>query len=150
MYQEYIVKKFDTLTKIADKFNTKVEEIKKINNLNDDLIYIGQKLYVPLDDEIYVYYTAMPGENVENIAKYFCTQRENIIIMNKLNSNIIQEKTTLKIPLNPEKAYVYTIKPGDTLYQIARDFNTSVDKIKIINNLKSNTIYPGNKLVIII
>ncbi|MCM8806431.1 MAG: LysM peptidoglycan-binding domain-containing protein [Candidatus Omnitrophica bacterium] len=43
----YIVKKGDHLTKIAQRFNTTVEEIKKINNLKEDTVYPGQKLLIP-------------------------------------------------------------------------------------------------------
>lgn len=42
-------------------------------------------------------------------------------------------------PQNP----LYVVKPGDTLYLIAKNNNTTVTKIKDENNLKSNTIYPG-------
>lgn len=42
-------------------------------------------------------------------------------------------------PKNP----LYIVKPGDTLYLIARSNNTTVNSIKDKNNLTSNTIYPG-------
>jgi len=41
----------------------------------------------------------------------------------------------------------YTVKKGDTLYSIAKKFNTTVAKIKEINGLKSNTISIGQKLL---
>lgn len=43
----HIVQKGDTLLKIANKYNTTQEQIKKINNLKSDKIYIGQKLFIP-------------------------------------------------------------------------------------------------------
>lgn len=43
----YIVKSGDSLGKIAEKFGTTVSEIKKANNLKEDIIYIGQKLIIP-------------------------------------------------------------------------------------------------------
>lgn len=42
----------------------------------------------------------------------------------------------------------YTVKPGDTLYRISINHNTSVANIKKWNNLSSNTIFPNQKLVI--
>ncbi len=42
----------------------------------------------------------------------------------------------------------YTVQKGDSLWQIARQFNTTVEKIKKANNLSKNTIYPGQKLII--
>lgn len=41
---------------------------------------------------------------------------------------------------------VHTVKKGDTLYKIARQYNISVASIKSANNLKSNLIKPNQKL----
>lgn len=43
---------------------------------------------------------------------------------------------------------VYNIKPGDSLYLIAKRFGTTPNKIKKYNNLKSDVIYAGEKLYI--
>ena len=43
----------------------------------------------------------------------------------------------------------HTVQKGDTLYSISRKYNTSVDKLRRINNLdKDSAIYPGDNLVI--
>jgi LysM repeat protein len=44
--QTYTVQKGDTLYKIADEFNTTIDEIKKLNNLNNNILSIGQILKV--------------------------------------------------------------------------------------------------------
>ncbi|MCS7179807.1 MAG: LysM peptidoglycan-binding domain-containing protein, partial [bacterium] len=44
----YIVKKGDYLSKIAEKFKVDVNDIKKVNNLKNDIIYPGQKLIIPI------------------------------------------------------------------------------------------------------
>lgn len=44
-------------------------------------------------------------------------------------------------------ASTITVKNGDTLYSISKNNNISLDKLKSINNLKSNTIFPGQKLM---
>ena len=42
----YIVKKGDTLSGIAKKYNTTVDNLKKLNNLSSNLLSIGQKLKI--------------------------------------------------------------------------------------------------------
>ena len=61
--------------------------------------------------------------------------------MNELLIKILQEKT-------PENNNTYIVKIGDTLYKIASTYNTTVDKIKKLNNLTSNIISVGQKLLI--
>ncbi len=47
-------------------------------------------------------------------------------------------------PSNP--ATTYTVQAGDSLYSIAKKFNTSVDEIKSLNNMETNLIFPGQLL----
>ena len=42
----------------------------------------------------------------------------------------------------------YVVKPGDSLYMIAKKYNVSVDSLKQINHLVSNVIYPNQILFI--
>ena len=44
-------------------------------------------------------------------------------------------------------ASTYTVKKGDTLTKIAKKYDLTVNKLKELNNLKSNTIYVNQKLV---
>jgi LysM repeat protein len=45
-------------------------------------------------------------------------------------------------------SYRYIVQPGDTLFRIALNFNTTVFAIQLANNLPSNYIYAGEALVI--
>ena len=42
----------------------------------------------------------------------------------------------------------YVVQPNDSLYMIAKAYNTTVEDIKRLNNLVSNTIYPNQILYI--
>ena len=46
----------------------------------------------------------------------------------------------------PTTETFHTVVSGDTLYSLSRRYNTTVDQIKKWNNLKDNTILPGQKL----
>ena len=54
----------------------------------------------------------------------------------------------LNVPYFPPKTITYVVKPNDSLYKIANNFNTTVDLIKQENDLTSDIIYPGNVLYI--
>jgi N-acetylmuramoyl-L-alanine amidase len=54
----------------------------------------------------------------------------------------------LNIPYSRPNIITYIVKKDDSLYAIAKRFNTTVDKIKKDNNLTSNEIYPENILYI--
>jgi lipoprotein-anchoring transpeptidase ErfK/SrfK len=59
------------------------------------------------------------------------------------------EEINIKLLFSPiitKGSILYEIKPNDTLYKIAREFNTTVELIMQANNLKSDRIYPGKKI----
>ena len=49
---------------------------------------------------------------------------------------------------NAEGDIIHEVKPGQTLWQIAISYETKIDEIKRLNNLYTNDIYPGEKLLI--
>ena len=72
--------------------------------------------------------------------------------LNNLSSNNLSIGMTLKIPpysnKQNEETNVYVVKSGDSLWSIARMFNSTVDKIKSLNGLKSNVLSIGQRLVV--
>ena len=71
--------------------------------------------------------------------------------LNNLSSNFLSIGQVLKIPSVPitdNENIIYTVVAGDNLYQIARRYNTSVNAIKNANNLISDSLSIGQKLII--
>ena len=72
-------------------------------------------------------------------------------INNKLNNNLSIGEI-LVIPSNTTSENIntttYTVKYGDTLYSIAKKYNTSVSDIKNLNNLSTNILSIGQKLIL--
>ena len=63
----------------------------------------------------------------------------------------IPSATTIVTPSEEEiisEGTIYTVKIGDTLYSIAKQYNVSVDDIVNQNNLVSNNLTIGTKLLI--
>jgi hypothetical protein len=57
-------------------------------------------------------------------------------------------KTVSQLKQPTKKRKTYTVKSGDSLSVIAQKYKTTVDSLKRINNLKSDTIRIGQKLII--
>ena len=68
--------------------------------------------------------------------------------LNNLTSNVLQIGQILKIPKNTREQTTYTVKENDTLYSIANYFNKNINTIKELNNLTSNYITKGQKLIL--
>jgi len=84
----YVVKSGDSLYAIARKYNTSVDELKRINNLTSNLLSIGQKLIIP-DDETIINYTVIKGDSLYAIAKKYNTSIDKIKKDNNLTSNLL-------------------------------------------------------------
>lgn len=147
----YIVNSGDNLYAIAKKYNTTVDEIKKLNNLTSDTLSIGQKLKIltttpsqELPSETYV---VQKGDSLYSIARKFGTTVDSLKSINNLTSNLLSIGQVLRIPTS-EKQTTYIVQKGDSLYSIAKKFNTSVDNLKALNNLSSNLLSIGQILVI--
>lgn len=150
LVNEYIVKSGDSLYSIANKYNTTVNELKSLNNLSNNTLSIGQVLKLPKVDEIVTVneYIVKSGDSLYSIAKKYNTSVDELKSLNNLTSNMLSVGQKLNIPVTEEVSNVYIVKSGDNLYSIARKFNTTVNEIKSKNNLSSNTLSIGQKLII--
>ena len=147
-YINYTVKSGDSLYKIANTYNTTVDEIKKLNNLTSNNLQINQVLKIPTTTnqgtQNYINYTVKSGDSLYKIANTYNTTVDEIKKLNNLTSNNLQINQILKIPTTTNQGtqnYInYTVKSGDSLYKIANTYNTTVDEIKKLNNLTSNNL----------
>lgn len=82
---DYTVVAGDSLNIIAHKFNTTVANILKFNTIpNPDLIYIGQKIIVPLSPPEAIIYTVKRGDSLYLIAQRYGTFVSNLARFNYL------------------------------------------------------------------
>lgn len=151
----YIVKKGDSLWSIASKNNTTVDNIKKLNNLSSNNLSVGQVLKLSYDakkEDIKEsnIYTVKKGDSLWLISNKYGTTVDELKRANNLKSNTLSIGQTLIIPEKKENTnkISYVVKKGDSLWLIANKYDTTVEKIKSTNNLKSNTLSIGQVLVI--
>lgn len=147
---EYVVKKGDTLYSIARKYNTSVDNLKSINNITTDSLAIGQIIKLPSTSSTASdTYIVKKGDSLYSIARTYNTSVDKLKEINNLTSNALAIGQVLKLPSsNASENVVYTVKKGDSLYSIAREYGTTVDAIKKLNNIASNTLSIGQKLLL--
>lgn len=116
----YRVQRGDNLGKIASSHNVSVADLKKWNRMSGTTIHAGQRLAI-----------------------YVSPNQKNSI-NNQLASTQNSSRAVAVI-----KGNVYYVQPGDTLWEISKKHGgLSVAEIKKLNNLNSNQIKVGQKLII--
>ena len=141
----YVVKKGDSLYKIAQNYDTTVSEIMKLNNLTSTALSIGQILEIPVKNVSNNTYTVKSGDSLYKIAQNNNTTVNELKSLNNLTSNLLSIGQVLKIPTTTSNN-TYIVKKGDSLYKIAQNNNTTVDELIRINNLGTTLLSIGQVL----
>lgn len=158
----YTIQPGDTLSEIASRYGTTVQELVDINHLtNPNLIYPGETLRIATNSTIHgsetrgtgsITYTVQRGNTLSQIASAYGVTVSHLVEMNDIeNPNLIYPGEKLRITessnttLNPviQNNY-YTVQRGDTLSGIARKFGVTVRYLANLNGIYNpNLIYPG-------
>lgn len=95
---KYTVKSGDSLYSIAKKYGISANELKSYNNLNSNLLSIGQTLLIPAKEEYMTYYVKK-GDSLYSIATEFNTTVNRIKEINNLTTNTLSIGQILVIPI---------------------------------------------------
>lgn len=174
----YVVKSGDTLFSIAITYDTDVETLRRLNNLPDDTIQIGQVLVVPGTGEAaqvapaptttpvveqptpsgpQVTYTVQAGDNLSSIAAAYGITWQELARANNIQppNYTIYRGQKLVIPgasATPTPGAAprkHVVVAGETLYSIAVQYGTTVQAIMQANQLTNPDILSvGQELVI--
>ena len=167
---EYTVQSGDTLSAIARRYGTTVQELVDINNIqNPNLIYPGEKLRILTNSTTQgneergtgsITYTVKRGNTLSQIARAYHVSVEHIVELNDIeNPNLIYPGEKLRItesnvtdlsPVDNTIQVYYVVKEGDTLNGIARRFGITLNEILQYNDIQNpNLIYPGQTIKIV-
>ena len=146
----YVVKKGDSLWKIATSYGISVDELKKANNLTSNNLDIGQLLFIPSEEkkETGVVYVVKAGDSLWKIANSYGVSVSELKSANNLKSDTLSIGQQLKIPSSGVSSTIYVVKAGDSLWKIANSYGISVSDLKTANNLSSNVLSIGQQLKI--
>jgi len=168
----HTVKSGETLFSIAKANNTTVAELKKLNDLSNGKIRLGQELKLSQAEVAPttiaankveanpISYKVKRGETLSSISKKYNITEEELKASNNLKSNTLRSGQNLQIaqvatpasavPSNKveleAKSVSYKVKKGETLSSISKKYHITEDELKAMNNLKSSTIRFGQEL----
>lgn len=117
---EHEVKPKEFLGKIAEKYGTTVEEVKKANNLSGNNLRIGQKLKIPAT------------KNID----------ENKVV------TTAETTVTDSKPVTKDAVGTHTVKKGESIFNIAKQYGITAYQIRRTNNLEDNNLSTGQVLKI--
>ena len=106
--------------------------------------------YTYKSDDVYV---VQKGDTLWGISKKFGISVNDLKELNNLSTNVLKIGQTLKVKKeqiddNEQSINTYTVQKGDSLYAIAKMYDTSVEELKEINNLSTNVLQIGQVLKI--
>lgn len=142
----------DTLSELAIQYHTTVAELVRLNDIqNPNLIYAGETLIVPSANEQTgqsQVYTVKRGDTLSEIAMKYGTTVQAIAQDNNIsNVNLIYpgQRLVIRDTCRYDCGHrIYTVKPGDSLWTIARRYNTTIANIVRLNRIQNpRLIYPG-------
>ena len=141
----------DTLYSISKKLDTSVTELKKLNNLSNNLLSVGQILKIPTkvvdvgDTELY---QVKAGDTLYSISNKYGISVNELKTINNLSKDNLSIGQLLNVPSGLSLVNSYIVEKGDTLYSIAKKFDVSVNKLKEYNSLTNNLLNIGQKILI--
>ncbi|MCK8823495.1 cell wall hydrolase [Fuchsiella alkaliacetigena] len=151
----YKVQSDDALVNIAREFGTTVDRLKEVNNLGNRFIRAGDTIEIPLE------YSLESKEDeaekdafkVRLLAETYKNDDRGSYTLNKNTYENITIKVDNSSLDNIQVAHLntldYNVRPGDTLYDLAREFNTSVAVIRKLNDMdSSDVIRRGDKITL--
>jgi len=145
----HVVKKGETLSKIASRYHVSVAQLKKWNNLKSNSLKYNQKLFIYNETVL----AALPDSSSKPTPKPDSSavkpKNDTVNIASQAKKD---EKSDTKTPekKSVEKASpgYHTVKSGESLDSISKKYKCSVTDLKTWNKLKNNMIHPNQKLVV--
>jgi len=148
-------KEIRTLEKEISKKKNRAAQEKiregQIQNTNDYSGVEKQTIAITDDDdaENYVYHTVQQGESIEILASRYGVSLGQIMSLNNLSNTDITPGEVLTVKRASTSGGKYhVVKPGETLYTIAKRYGVNISKLREINGVDNRSLVPGQRILI--
>lgn len=135
-YFVYEVVEGDTLGGIAQRFGTSVAGLRWANGLGDDLIRLGDELIIP----------QKPIKEIPSLDERLDPNGSNKLELERVPRPVYIRPPMPEVDLPRDKVIIYQIRSGDSLYDLAREFNTTTAFLQALNELDSSNIRAGQRI----
>ena len=142
--RHYVVKKGDTLSEIARRFEMPLNFLRQLNKMQGDRIHPGQKLKLRPEDTDEGIHIVRTGETLSAIAMRYKVPLGSLRELNGIEGSRIL--VGQKLRLKQSKMSTHIVEKGDALWEIARAYDMTVQELQQLNGLRSTRIYPGQEL----
>jgi membrane-bound lytic murein transglycosylase D len=144
----YTVKRSESIATIARKLQVSRTDLAEANGLTTkSKLRTGQSLLVPRAPTALLA-TSARAVAPNTVASRAITGSAEVPAAERSNGDAAPASRPAARTTTAAKTLTYRVKQGDTLFGIAQLFDTTVDKIKSLNRLRSNRITPGTRLKI--
>lgn len=161
----HTIKKGETLSSVAKKHSLSIDELKEQNNLSSSNLSIGQELkvvkklivkssspVVGYSGEEKIIAKLRPGQTPASLNAPKVNLSEEKEITEKIKKEevlVMGNKEKLQeLSSETDTLSYYVVKKGDTLYSISKKYNITTADLKKINDLTSNNLKIGQKLIV--
>ncbi len=128
----YTVKSGDNLGFISDWYDCTVQQIKNWNGLYGNTIKVGQKIIVYVPKHKFDHYADVNRMSLKEKQEWKASGGKSATVKHDDSCNCVY----------------YTVRSGDTLWDISQKYRVNIDAIKKENNISGNEIKPGMVLKI--
>ena len=164
--------KSSTLRDIAEKYDNNAVTLAKANGIRSvkAMLLKGSSIIVAMNDKNasfkiekfrkarlkflypdHMFYKVKKGDTLSHIADKYRVSVRKLKSLNNLRGSLIRVGQRLRIrnsDYDGDTKNTHRVRRGESLYQIAKRYRTTVDELKRLNKLASDTIVSGSKLII--
>ncbi|WP_318900884.1 LysM peptidoglycan-binding domain-containing protein [Thiomicrorhabdus chilensis] len=166
-WKKHKIKSGDTLSEIAQQYQTSTRAIQKLNHMKDHNIRIGKTLLIPVPQQFVpqlaqneqksqytgpkLYHSVKSGESLWTIARYYNTDTKTLCDWNRIRADQPLRKGQKLAIHSDQYGYQthYVLKKNESLWVVAQKFGVTTQELSRWNKIKRNQVLqPGIKLTI--